>query len=250
MRDIGKNIRTLRMQKNMTQDMFAEKLFVTRQTVSNYETGRSRPDIEMVIRIAEVLEVDANTVLYGPPIPQSRTAKIKQLVLLLVITFPGIRICLDLIHILFFEDWFHFPDWVYLLFMNPIILLVFGWALMQGLSLFFDIKPLQLSKAKYVRYLLYVILVFNLLLLIPYLVFAVVTLALRINDTSSLPAIVHRTEAMRYFRSFPVYRALSDTAIHLSNNYYYLYALPGIILWLTGFPKHREKQLDRQEKNA
>ena len=66
MRDIGKNIRQLRTQKNMTQDELAEKLFVTRQTVSNYETGRSRPDVEMLAKIAEVLETDANTVLYGP----------------------------------------------------------------------------------------------------------------------------------------------------------------------------------------
>ena len=37
MRDIGKNIRQLRTEKNMTQDELARKLFVTRQTVSNYE---------------------------------------------------------------------------------------------------------------------------------------------------------------------------------------------------------------------
>lgn len=72
MRDIGKNIKTLRQQKNMTQDELAEALFVTRQTVSNYETGRSRPDVEMLLKIAEVLGSDANTVLYGPEIPQSK----------------------------------------------------------------------------------------------------------------------------------------------------------------------------------
>ena len=46
MRDIGKNIRDLRTRKDMTQDELAEKLFVTRQTVSNYETGKSRPDVD------------------------------------------------------------------------------------------------------------------------------------------------------------------------------------------------------------
>ncbi len=66
MRDIGTNIRTLRQKQHMNQDQLAEKLFVTRQTVSNYETGRSRPDIEMLTRIAEVLQTDPNTLLYGP----------------------------------------------------------------------------------------------------------------------------------------------------------------------------------------
>ena len=69
MRDIAKNIRSLRTSQNMTQDDLAEKLFVTRQTVSNYETGKSRPDVEMLARIAEVLKTDVNTLIYGPQAP-------------------------------------------------------------------------------------------------------------------------------------------------------------------------------------
>ena len=48
MRDIGKNIRALRTRRGLSQDQLAEALHVTRQTVSNYETGRSRPDVEML----------------------------------------------------------------------------------------------------------------------------------------------------------------------------------------------------------
>ena len=66
MRDIGKNIRSLREAKNLTQDQLAEKLYVTRQTVSNYETGRSRPDIDMLMKMAEVLDTDIHILLYGP----------------------------------------------------------------------------------------------------------------------------------------------------------------------------------------
>ena len=53
MRDIGKNIRKLRESKGLTQDQLAEKLFVTRQTVSNYETGRTRPDVDMIVSITD-----------------------------------------------------------------------------------------------------------------------------------------------------------------------------------------------------
>lgn len=67
MRDIGKNIKLLRVKRNMTQDELAEKLFVTRQTVSNYETGKSRPDIDMLENISQALEVDVYEVLYGLP---------------------------------------------------------------------------------------------------------------------------------------------------------------------------------------
>lgn len=41
MANVGKNIRILRTKKGMTQDELAEKLFVSRQTVSNYENGVS-----------------------------------------------------------------------------------------------------------------------------------------------------------------------------------------------------------------
>ena len=39
---IGKNIRRLRNERQMTQDELAEKLYVSRQTISNYETGVSQ----------------------------------------------------------------------------------------------------------------------------------------------------------------------------------------------------------------
>ena len=54
MRDIGKNIRDLRQQKHLTQEELAEQLFVTRQTVSNYENGRTRPDVDQILRLAEI----------------------------------------------------------------------------------------------------------------------------------------------------------------------------------------------------
>ena len=72
MRDIGKNIRDLRQQKGLTQEELAGLLYVTRQTVSNYENGKSRPDVEMIAKIAEVLGCDANTVFYGPPVAEDR----------------------------------------------------------------------------------------------------------------------------------------------------------------------------------
>ena len=58
MRSIGKNIKTLREKKGLTQEELAQRLFVTRQTVSNYETGRSRPDIDMLLSIAKTINIE------------------------------------------------------------------------------------------------------------------------------------------------------------------------------------------------
>lgn len=74
MRDIGKNIREIRQRKNLTQDQLAQKLFVTRQTISNYETGRSRPDIETLLALARELGCAPDHLLYGPPGREERRA--------------------------------------------------------------------------------------------------------------------------------------------------------------------------------
>lgn len=89
MKDIGKNIKKLRIQKGMTQDALANALYVTRQTVSNYETGRSRPDVETVIKIAEVLGTGANAVLYGG---EKENKDKKKIIVSLILAFTFIFI--------------------------------------------------------------------------------------------------------------------------------------------------------------
>ena len=65
MANVGKNIRILRTRKKMTQDALAEKLFVSHQTVSNYEPGKTRPDIDTLVKIADIMEVDVNVLIHG-----------------------------------------------------------------------------------------------------------------------------------------------------------------------------------------
>ena len=86
MRDIGKNLIQLRESKGLKQEQLAELLFVTRQTVSNYENGRSRPDIETLMKIAEILETDVNTVLYGPPALENRREDYIRLIVAFTLT--------------------------------------------------------------------------------------------------------------------------------------------------------------------
>lgn len=66
MNDIMKNIKRLRQERGLTQEELAEKLHVTRQAVSNWETGKNQPDIELLKTLAETFEVDAAELLYAP----------------------------------------------------------------------------------------------------------------------------------------------------------------------------------------
>ena len=50
---IGAKLKTLRKGRKLTQEQAAEKLGVTRATVSNYEVGRRAPHISELKRIAD-----------------------------------------------------------------------------------------------------------------------------------------------------------------------------------------------------
>lgn len=75
MSDVSKNIRRFRQRNRLTQEELAAKLNVTRQTVSNWELSRSYPDLEMVVRLAEVLNTDPNALLYPPQAKPGRLAR-------------------------------------------------------------------------------------------------------------------------------------------------------------------------------
>ena len=56
-------LRRLRGEAQMTQAEVAEKLNVTRQTISSYESGRTQPDVEMLKHLAEVYGVSVQELL-------------------------------------------------------------------------------------------------------------------------------------------------------------------------------------------
>lgn len=58
MSNLGKNIRRYREQKNLTQNALADSLHVTRQAVSNWETGKNQPDLDMLEATANALGVE------------------------------------------------------------------------------------------------------------------------------------------------------------------------------------------------
>ena len=67
MASVAKHIRRLRTEQHMTQEDLAEKLFVTRQTVSAWETGKAQPDLKTLEQIAVVLGVEVTELIYGTP---------------------------------------------------------------------------------------------------------------------------------------------------------------------------------------
>lgn len=61
--DIGKKIKEKRVALNMTQDALAQKMNVSRATISSWEVGRTYPDLEAVVCLSEVLEIPLDVLL-------------------------------------------------------------------------------------------------------------------------------------------------------------------------------------------
>ncbi len=59
-RPIGEIIRTLRHERNMTQEELAELLSVTAQSVSKWERGESLPDIAQIVPLTSIFDVSAD----------------------------------------------------------------------------------------------------------------------------------------------------------------------------------------------
>lgn len=232
MRDIGKNIKSIRLAKNMTQEALADALYVTRQTVSNYENGRSRPDLDMLLKIAEVLETDVNTVLYGPPIPQNKK-RIRRwsilscgLALLIVLLYAVLEPMLqESFAKTFRTDILLIRYWNKELLL-PLALFLLGWELLHGLHLLRGLHQLQPSKAKTGRILLAVLSGIFLLVQLPFYIWQTVG-AVRSWLYSSVSMV---------FPRIPVYYEILRVCLFLTYKVPIVYCILGGLYWLMGIP--------------
>ena len=60
---IGTRIQQLRINNGLTQEQLAEKLSVSRQSISKWEMEQSLPEIDKVILMSKVFSVDTNAIL-------------------------------------------------------------------------------------------------------------------------------------------------------------------------------------------
>lgn len=61
--NIGNQILTIRKEQQLTQEKFGELFHVTRQTVSNWENGKSYPDLQVLVDISDRFEISLDTLL-------------------------------------------------------------------------------------------------------------------------------------------------------------------------------------------
>lgn len=226
MRDISKNIKQLRIQKGMTQDELAEVLFVTRQTVSNYETGKSRPDIDMLIKISEALETDVNTVIYGVQLQGKEKQRWWRIAAAVVIPVGLLILSAVLLKkgkIIAAHTFDTTLNYICICLIRPVGMFIAGWCALYLLGQLFGFNPLNKKWVKWARLAVIIVCIF-------FAAFSVFYLSAGYGD---------------YYRStVKISQWLSWLIIKTEVNFYHnpwIFPILGAALWIFGFPKKKEK---------
>lgn len=63
--EFGRNLHTFRKKKGFTQEALGKSTGVSRTYINRLERGRGNPTFSIVMRLADVLEIDAAFLLFG-----------------------------------------------------------------------------------------------------------------------------------------------------------------------------------------
>ena len=240
MNKIGTNIKLSRESKNISQDDLAQKLSVSSQTVSDYEKGKANPDIEMIKQIADVLQTDANKLIYGYEEAIDKKVKIRNII--------QIIICLVLFVVMHYLDKYLDNLFDIYFILNPRLLfdtavwpflyIFAGWSIMLFMQTLTGYKPLVKKYLTIIHWILIALI----------LSFVVINLPLwiwLIQDTWAQISLMSRGGIYSYESSSPLSANLAFLLLFNFNiaKSFFLYIFIGAGLWLT---KGKKKKL----KNA
>ena len=142
MRDIGANIRRARTRRRLTQDDLAQAVHTTRQTISNYETGRSRPDVETLQLLADALGVELTELLDVEPSADARRAALRRLCIAGAVTLvlAGLWAYLHAVCLRQYQRGDMVPL-AAMLVAEPLLLCALAWTLLQALRMVTRLRP-------------------------------------------------------------------------------------------------------------
>ncbi len=63
--ELGNQIKKYRNELSLSQDALAEKVYVSRQTISNWENGKSYPDVNSLVLLSEVFQTSIDRLIKG-----------------------------------------------------------------------------------------------------------------------------------------------------------------------------------------
>lgn len=97
MAKINETLKQLRLDRGMTQEQVAERVGLTRQAVSSYESGRTLPGVDILERLATVYEVELTDIIYN----QSKSLRLYRALKLSSIVMAVVTLAAQLISSIF-----------------------------------------------------------------------------------------------------------------------------------------------------
>lgn len=79
---VGEFLKTLRKEKNLTQEDLADKMNVSRRTVSRWETGSNLPDLALLVELADFYDVDMREIFNGERKTETMDKDLKETMLM------------------------------------------------------------------------------------------------------------------------------------------------------------------------
>ncbi|MDF0479877.1 helix-turn-helix transcriptional regulator [Vagococcus sp. PNs007] len=121
--EINKLLKAKRQELSLTQEQVAEKIYVSQKSVSNWETGKTYPDIESLVRLATLYELSLdNLLLEEPKAVEASTEQTKRTVLKKLSLFPFLTIIVLVIILLGQKWWGELSEEVSLLISLAVVL--------------------------------------------------------------------------------------------------------------------------------
>ena len=63
--ELGKQIRMYRQEAQLSQEELADRVYVSRQTISNWENDKSYPDVNSLVLLSEVFHISLDNLIKG-----------------------------------------------------------------------------------------------------------------------------------------------------------------------------------------
>lgn len=77
--EISKQIKKYRHELKLSQDNLADKVFVTRQTISNWENGKNYPDIHSLVLLSNLFNIPLDILVKGDLVEMKEEIKTKDI---------------------------------------------------------------------------------------------------------------------------------------------------------------------------
>lgn len=94
---IGRNIRTIRKTRNLSQEQLAEKIWISTTHMSHIETGSTKLSLAVLVDIADALQVGTDELLSTQPFLKKNQTEDEIRSVMQACTAPQARVLLDVL---------------------------------------------------------------------------------------------------------------------------------------------------------